>query len=287
MEPEYIIISVIVVVICIALIRSRKKVFLRGGDTWQSVSLIDKKQISQDSFIFTFGLPDTKMPLGLPIGHHIIFRAKIPTLKNPSGEVVTRKYTPTSPFDEKGKIVLPIKVYYKNTHPQFPEGGLMTQYLDSLKIGDKIEISGPKGRLEYKGKGKFQLENEIFSVKNLGLVAGGTGITPCFQLIQFIIEQEKGGVGLYLIYANKTEQDILLRERLEEYEKTGKLKVFYTLDYPPSQWKYGTGFVSEEMLKNHLPPVGECLVAHCGPPGMNASVAKSVKALGYARSFKF
>ena len=282
-----VIISIALILLTILYLKNRRKVFLQGGDTWQQVSLTEKRQISQDSFIFTFALPDPNLPLGLPLGSHIVFRANIPTAKQPSGELITRKYTPTSPFNEKGKIELPIKVYYKNIHPQFPEGGLMTQYLDNLKIGEKLDISGPKGRLEYKGKGKFLLENETFTVKNIGLVAGGTGITPCFQLIQYIIEQEQGCVGLYLIYANKTEQDILLREKLDAYEKTGLLKVFYTLDLPPSQWKYGTGFVSEDMLKKHMPPVTECLISHCGPPGMNASVAKCVKTLGYTRSFKF
>jgi cytochrome-b5 reductase len=32
-------------------------------------------------------------------------------------------------------------------HPKFPEGGKMSQHLDSLKIGDKIEMRGPKGML--------------------------------------------------------------------------------------------------------------------------------------------
>lgn len=30
----------------------------------------------------------------------------------------------------------------------------MSQYLESLKLGDVIEVSGPGGLLEYKGKGK-------------------------------------------------------------------------------------------------------------------------------------
>ena len=29
----------------------------------------------------------------------------------------------------------------------------MSQYLDSLNIGDTVEVRGPNGRLQYKGKG--------------------------------------------------------------------------------------------------------------------------------------
>jgi cytochrome-b5 reductase len=287
MEYLYILLFLIFLLV-LYLFKSRKeKVFLKGGDIWQDVTLIDKKQISHDSFIFTFGLPNPKEPLGLPLGAHIIFRAFIKTPKSPSGELVTRKYTPTSPFNEKGKIELPIKVYYKNANPQFPDGGIMTQHLDSLKIGDKLEVSGPKGRLEYKGRGTFLLEKEKFTVKKIAMVAGGTGITPCFQLIQYIMDQENGGVELCLIYANKTEQDILLREKLEKYQSTGKFKVFYTLDYPPEGWKQGVGFVSLDMIRKHFGQDSETFVVHCGPPGMNAAVTKSVKELGFKRSFKF
>lgn len=31
--------------------------------------------------------------------------------------------------------------------------GKMSQYLDSLNIGDTVEVRGPNGRLQYKGKG--------------------------------------------------------------------------------------------------------------------------------------
>ena len=37
---------------------------------------------------------------------------------------------------------LVIKVYFANVHPRFPEGGKMSQHLESLKIGETI---GKKG----------------------------------------------------------------------------------------------------------------------------------------------
>ena len=46
-----------------------------------------------------------------------------------------------------------LKVYFKNVHPKFPDGGKMSQYLDSLEIGDTIDIRGPAGKVVYLGKG--------------------------------------------------------------------------------------------------------------------------------------
>eukprot|EP00983_Pelagomonas_calceolata_P055105 1143982-Pelagomonas_calceolata.AAC.1 len=54
------------------------------------------------------------------------------------GEVVARAYTPISCDDDVGRLDLLIKVYGPNVHPAFPQGGKMSQHLDSLKIGDEI-----------------------------------------------------------------------------------------------------------------------------------------------------
>ena len=72
-----------------------------------------------------------------------------------------RKYTPTSNINEVGFFDVPIKIYYKNSNSNFPEGGIFTQHLDSLKIGDFLEISGPSGRIVYMGEGVFKFTKEI------------------------------------------------------------------------------------------------------------------------------
>lgn len=55
-------------------------------------------------------------------------------------------------FDQ-GKFELLIKVYYKGTHPGFPDGGKMSQHLATIDIGSTINIKGPFGRLTYFGDG--------------------------------------------------------------------------------------------------------------------------------------
>lgn len=46
-----------------------------------------------------------------------------------------------------------LQVYFKDTHPKFPDGGKMSQYLENMQIGDTIEFRGPNGLLVYQGKG--------------------------------------------------------------------------------------------------------------------------------------
>lgn len=63
-------------------------------------------------------------------------------------------------------------------HPRFPDGGKLTQHLDSLKIGDTIDVRGPSGRLVYNGKGKFAIKKlrkdppTKVVAKKLNMIAG-------------------------------------------------------------------------------------------------------------------
>ena len=59
-----------------------------------------------------------------------------------------------SDIPDKVFSILSYQVYLKGVHPKFPEGGKMSQYLNSLKIGDVVEFRGPSGLLTYTGKGK-------------------------------------------------------------------------------------------------------------------------------------
>jgi len=123
------------------------------------LELIKKEQISPDTYNFHFKLPSKDQEFGLHIGGHVFFLATLPSAEHPEGEEIHRKYTPIGKVHDKGTVVFPIKVYWANTHPDFPEGGKMTQYLDNLKLGHTVKMQGPKGKLEYLGNGKFVIKN--------------------------------------------------------------------------------------------------------------------------------
>uniref|UniRef100_A0A8C2U587 NADH-cytochrome b5 reductase n=1 Tax=Coturnix japonica TaxID=93934 RepID=A0A8C2U587_COTJA len=197
----------------------------------------------------------------------------------------------------KGYVDLIIKVYYKNVNPKFPEGGKMSQYLDNMKIGDVIDFRGPNGLLVYKGSGTFLIKPDKKSeaqkkfAKHLGMIAGGTGITPMLQLIRHITSDPNDSTKCYLLFANQTEKDILLRAELEDIAKRHpeQVALWYTLDRPPQDWKYSSGFVTADMIKTHLPPPGsETLILMCGPPPMiQFACQPNLDKLGYPKSSTF
>ncbi len=60
----------------------------------------------------------------------------------------------------------------------------MSQFLERMKLGDSIEVKGPLGHFVYEGKGVFRNSGKTGSVRSMSMIAGGTGITPMFQIIK-------------------------------------------------------------------------------------------------------
>lgn len=118
-------------------------------------------------------------------------------------------------------MVVSLQVYFANVHPKFPEGGKMSQYLEQMKLGDTMLMQGPKGKLTYKGHGVFEIVPkpkvlEVRKAKKVGMIAGGTGITPMLQVIRAILKDPSDKTEMSLIFANQTVDDILLRKELEQ-----------------------------------------------------------------------
>jgi NAD(P)H-flavin reductase len=241
-------------------------------------------QISPDSKIFTFALPSPDHCLGLRPGQHLALSCTIKSSEYPEGKEVRRKYTPTTRITHLGTFEIPIKIYYPTE--TFP-GGKLTTHLDKLTPGSTVKVTGPIGKFIYEGNGicYFKTLGTRSSFKKLGFIAGGSGITPCFQYIQYIIDHNED-IELSLIYANKTENDIWLKENLENFRE--KCKVFFTVDIASSSWTQGVGFVNESMIRAHLPsPDPETCIFFCGPSPMNRMLRELLPSIGYSNFTKF
>ena len=128
-------------------------------------------------------------------------------------------------------------------------------------VGDTLDFKGPIVKLPYKPN----------QYKEIGMVAGGTGIAPMLQVVDEILADKADKTKVSLIFANQTEEDILVRDELEKLveEHPTRFKLHYTLDRPPANWTGSTGFISTDMIESHLPPPGDdTVVLMCGPPPM-------------------
>jgi cytochrome-b5 reductase len=266
-------------------------VALQDPDTKYPLKLIERKEVSHDTRLFRFALPSDNHVLGLPTGQHIYLSAKV------NEQLVVRPYTPVSSDDDVGHMELVIKVYFRNVHPKFPDGGKLTQYLNDLPIGHTIDCRGPSGLLVYNGRGEFAIrpdkksEPKIVKVSKVNMIAGGSGITPMLQIVKHVFKDKQDKTSLALLFANQTEADILCREDLEKIrdEQPDRFKLWYTLDRPPSDWKYSSGFVNADMIKDHFhPPASDTLTLMCGPPPMvNFACIPALDKLGYDEKLRF
>mmetsp|Transcript_17098 Transcript_17098/g.27656 ORF Transcript_17098/g.27656 Transcript_17098/m.27656 type:complete len:309 (+) Transcript_17098:118-1044(+) len=247
-----------------------------------AVPLVEKIEISHDTRLFRFGLPNKNTCLGLPIGKHIKVFCPNPS-PSKEGEwngradaesgkkEIERKYTPTSSNDDLGHFDIVVKVYKGGVHERFPDGGKMSQHLESLSLGDMVDIQGPVGLYEYNGEGNFSIKRKPRHYKHVGMIAGGTGITPMLQVIASVLRNPKDKTMLSLLYANQTESDILVRDMLESFQKEfpDQFRLHYTVDRADDDWKYSTGFINEDMIREHLPcPSEDTVILMCGPPPM-------------------
>ncbi|GJN91243.1 hypothetical protein Rhopal_004261-T1 [Rhodotorula paludigena] len=223
---------------------------------WQRFKLIDKIVISPNTAIYRFALPKGRV-LGLPIGQHVSVSATI------DGKLVQRSYTPTSSDDDVGFFDLLIKSY--------PTGNI-SKHFGQLKVGDYVDVKGPKGQMRYSPDW----------AKNIGMIAGGTGITPMLQIIRAVLKNPLDTTQLSLIYANVAESDILLKKELDELaaQHPDRFKVYYVLNNPPAGWTGGVGFVTKDMIEEHLPALAEDHKALlCGPPPMINAMTKALDEL--------
>mmetsp|Transcript_4811 Transcript_4811/g.9506 ORF Transcript_4811/g.9506 Transcript_4811/m.9506 type:complete len:899 (-) Transcript_4811:321-3017(-) len=225
----------------------------------------EKVKLSHDSFMINFALQSPEHMLGLPTGKHVFLSAKI------KGETVMRRYTPISSNFDLGCIKFVIKAY-PPMPPRFPIGGKMSQHLDSLEVGDSIDIKGPVGEFDYSAKGHFKIDHESHFATKFNMLSGGTGITPCMQIAAEILRNPEDPTLVSLIFACRNVDDLLMRETLDEWalKHPDRFRVHYILsDSWPEDWAFSTGFVNKDLFEKELYPPGDDVYnLMCGPPIM-------------------
>ena len=103
------------------------------------------------------------------------------------------------------------------------------------------------------------------------IMKSGTVCARAHATVRALLEDKAAPkVAISILYANRTESDILCRDELEEIAKLDNVSIWYTLDNPPeSGWKYSKGFIDEAMCRERLPAAGqETRIFCCGPPPM-------------------
>ncbi|CAK9314085.1 unnamed protein product [Citrullus colocynthis] len=271
-RPELLTVAVAVVAVGVAtayyfyITKKSKPKGCLDPNNFKEFKLVQRTQLSHNVAKFRFSLPTPTSILGLPIGQHISCRGK-----DSEGGDVVKPYTPTTLDTDVGYFDLVIKMY-----PQ----GRMSHHFREMREGDYLAVKGPKGRFKY-------APNEV---EAYGMLAGGTGITPMFQVARAILENPVDHTNVHLIYANVTYEDILLKEELDSLAARfpTRFTIYYVLNQPPEGWDGGVGFITEEMIRLHCPaPSPNVRILRCGPPPMNKAMAAYLNIIGHPPQMQF
>ena len=148
------------------------------------------------------------------------------------------------------------------------KSGNYTNLIHQTQVGEPALLQAPFGRFSL----WFDRPTAFL------FIAGGVGITPIRSMITALCETSDKRNAV-LIYANKTEQDIIFRKQFENLP--ANFKIVHILSKGEVNWKGLTGHISAEIIKNSA---GELLdsadVYICGPPMMMQCVLIALESLG-------
>jgi Na+-transporting NADH:ubiquinone oxidoreductase subunit F len=177
--------------------------------------------------------------------------------------------------DEKGIIMLNVRI--ASPPPRMPDvpPGIMSSYIFSLKPGDEVIISGPYGEFFAK-----DTENEMI------FVGGGAGMAPMRSHIfdQFKRLHSKRKISFW--YGARSLREAFYVEDFDGIESQNEnFNWHLALSEPLEEdnWDGHTGFIHQVLLDNYLkdhPAPEDCEYYLCGPPMMNSAVQQMLEDLG-------
>lgn len=198
--------------------------------------------------------------------------------KSKVDEPVMRAYSMANYPEERGIIMLNVRIALPPPRqPDLPPGQ-MSSYIFGLKPGDNVTISGPFGEF-------FARETD----KEMIFVGGGAGMAPMRSHIFDQLRRIKTNRKMSFWYGARSKNEMFYVDdfnMLAEENDNFDWHVALSEPLPEDNWEGPTGFIHEVLyenyLKDHKAPE-DCEFYLCGPPMMNAAMIKMLLDLGVER----
>ncbi len=228
------------------------------------LKVIEKKKLSPTAACIRLGL-DNKEFKFIP-GQYVQAEIKLEErngfkVLNNQSKIQKRSFSISSSPNEKKYIEFTCKIV--------PNGFVSVYTVCHLKVGDKIKINGPMGNLTF---------NEKNAKKNIVFLAAGSGISPMISILRYI-NKNKIKLNATVIYSNKTENEILWKDEIENLSKKNKkIKCIFTLTQ--QEWNGRMGRIDKEMVKNNVKKIKDADFYIVGPPPFVQEMEKIINELG-------
>jgi Na+-transporting NADH:ubiquinone oxidoreductase subunit F len=193
-------------------------------------------------------------------------------------EPVLRAYSMANYPEEKGIIMLNVRI--ASPPPRMPDvpPGQMSSFIFNLQPGDKVTISGPYGEF-------FAKKTEAEMV----FIGGGAGMAPMRSHIFDQLKRINTNRKISFWYGARSRRESFYDDEFDQLAKDYKNFTWHLAlsePLPEDNWTGYTGFIHnvlyENYLKNHPAPE-DCEFYMCGPPMMNNAVIQMLENLGVER----
>jgi len=237
-----------------------------GKDVFAPIRFREVSEMCPYIYLVRFDLPCSTGTLPAPLGKYVNLRATI------GGESIVRSYSPISRPSAVGHVDFLIKCD--------PSSGVMTHYLVNLKPRTIMEIAGPIDGPNIDISAGSPL-------KQLGLICGGTGISPMAQILREVFFRGRNDLPIRMIYACPRPDVFPFYELLHHKAASHhNFKLTCTVDGTGGlPWEENVGFVTPDLIKASMfPPGPDLLIVLCGPPPMCRAVKRALATVGYTES---
>ena len=204
--------------------------------------LTEKKTIAKETMAFAFDLGGQEFKFRP--GQFVDITIDKPKYKDDKGN--TRAFSiASSPLDNYLMVATRLT------------DSAMKKSMAELEIGFLAHIDGPLGSF------KFHSDESIPAA----IITGGIGITPFRSIIKDATERNSEQK-ITMIYSNRTQEDAVFVEDLEEWQAYNTNFEFFT------RWTAEEGHIDEPYLKKHIKNLAKPIFYVAGPPGMVAGTTK-------------
>lgn len=193
-------------------------------------------------------------------------------------EPIMRAYSMANYPDEKGIVMLNVRV--SPPPPAVPDAppGQMSSFIFHLKPGDEVTIAGPFGEF-------FAKETDAEMI----FVGGGAGMAPLRSHIFDQLKRLHSPRKISFWYGARSLREAFYVEEFQALAASHpnfSWQLVLSDPQPEDNWSGATGFVHHFLLKSYLlnhPAPEDCEYYLCGPPMMTKAVVEMLENLGVER----
>lgn len=224
---------------------------------FHTLTIADVRKETADAVSVAFTVPtELKTDFSFIQGQYVTLKLMI------GGEEIRRSYSICSSPNAENELRIAVK--------KVEQGKGSTFIVDSLKVGDKLEVMTPMGG--------FHTPLNAANKKNYVLFAGGSGITPMFSIVKSVLKAEPNST-LTLFYGNLNEEATIFKAALDKLasEHTDRFQLHYIFDKPTqSTAALYTGIMTKEkglaLIENHVGLNLDNEFFICGPTPMMQNI---------------